>query len=131
MGVSDALKDNGKITASKIVEVIYLGILFYLPVYFTKHYMFSYISLFHYALCLGILHQSLVNISYGIIRKGVDSDGNKIDWSYIGTTSLVDRALKWLIKDAFKAPVKMFLFTYYLIPSMVALFVLYRNALLL
>ena len=122
MGLGDALKDNGSITASKIVESTYWFIIvigFYLTL--TKQYLTNIRPILG-LICIGILHQSLVNISYGIVRDG-------ISWYYIGSTSYVDMVLNWFINDALKAPQAGVLFWYYLIPSSVALFVLHRDVL--
>jgi len=124
MGVSDALKDNGKKTFSKWIESIYLFILFFTPVLMVKYHVLSDISLIHYLLTLCMIRQTVVNISYGITRRG-------IDWSYIGTTSVLsDGGLNWLVNKALKTPQKHFLIWFYFLEFMVGVFVMYRNALI-
>ena len=124
MGVSDALKDNGKKTASKIIEAFYIGFMFLIIAYILNNPILRGVSYIHLFLSLGLMHQPIINVTWGLVRKGVK-------WHYLGTTSLVDRFFRWFIDEKIRVPRYKALRLYYIIILLVGIFVMYRNALIL
>ena len=77
---SDAVRDNGKKTLSKIIEVIYIALIF-IGWYFldiTHHDVIAYV----------LFRMSIYPVTYNLLRG--------LKWHYMGTTSIYDRVISFL-----------------------------------